>query len=289
MSVNPLSNVDWKLLESRLIWAYSSPVKPTYRDMVVRQRGVVSARRLLRGTAVYIIGRETFRCGPGEWFFTPETTFHQRLSADAENVSLQFRLHWPTGQSLFQHDRLIRIPLRDAEGFDRCCARLCAPDGQAPFDAPHALRGWKGAASDHLQLEACFGQCVAAYAELMTRVGVTETRMARLPPAVAEAVGYIKARSGHQNITVGELARRSGLSVSRFSRLFREQLGKAPSEYVAERRLEQVTLAMLAGAGSLKTLAYGAGFGSPQQFSRWFKAQTKLSPRGWLSQAVPRG
>lgn len=273
-------------MDCSLTWAYSAPVNPRYRDVTSYQRDFLSARRFLRGEAVYTIGRETFRCGPGEWIFTPEGVLHQRLSADAVHESIRFRLHWPTGRPLFRHERLIRVPEGEAREFTRRSTRLCAHLKRSVTDPPQAFRILVSDVAEHLEIEADFRRWTVAYVALMRAAGVSENRLEALSPRLSQALSYIQANGRRGKVEVQGIARHCGVSVSRFNRLFVEQFGEAPSGFIARRRLEYVMQAILAEGMALKTAAYEFGFGSPQNFSRWFRTQTGRSPQRWLRETI---
>lgn len=280
---------NWSFLECTLIWAYSADVAPGNREVHSEQRGILSARRFLRGSGVYTFGREVIRCGPGEWLFTPEGKFHQKLSSDARHDSIRFRLHWPTGRALFPHERPIRVPEAEATEFTRCAAWLCSHLTGTVLAPSQEFRRVSSDVLTHLRIEANFRRLTVAYAELMRRAGVVECGMEAMEPRLANALAYINANIRHEAIGVRTLARRCGLSVSRFNRLFGERFGEAPSSFIARKRLDRVVQAVVVEGLSLKAAAYELGFGSPQNFSRWFKARTGMSPQAWFSGMRARG
>lgn len=278
--MSPRAN--WSLLDCELLWAYSADVADQHRAKWSDQHGFLSARRFLRGGGVYTFGRETIRTGPGEWLFTPDGRYHQRLSADARHESIRFRLHWPTGRPLFRHERPLRIPVEEAREFTRLSTRLCSRLTGEVIAPTLEFRRVPGDALAHLRLEAEFQVWIVTYAELMRKAGVAENDPGIIDPRVADAVAYVDARSRHESVEVMTLARRAGLSVSRFNRLFVAETGQTPSAFVAQRRMHRVVRALLGEGAALKTLAYEMGFGSPAHFSRWFKTQAGVSPRRWL-------
>jgi AraC-like DNA-binding protein len=80
-------------------------------------------------------------------------------------------------------------------------------------------------------------------------------------------------------MSVDELARRSGLSSTRLSRLFKQQTGVALVDFRNRQRIERYL--QLYGTGQRMTMldaALEAGFGSYPQFHRVFKRVTGRSP-----------
>jgi AraC-like DNA-binding protein len=97
-------------------------------------------------------------------------------------------------------------------------------------------------------------------------------------PAVERAARLIRDEDTALNLDA--LARRSGLSPHRLSRLFKEQTGIALVDFRNRQRVERFLA--IYGAGQRHTMldaALAAGFGSYPQFHRVFKRLTGHSPR----------
>ena len=96
-------------------------------------------------------------------------------------------------------------------------------------------------------------------------------------PAVEKAARLIRHESNL--LSLGELARRAGLSAPRLSRLFKQQTGIALVDFRNRQRVEKFL--EIYGAGQRRTMldaALEAGFGSYPQFHRVFKRVTGRSP-----------
>lgn len=105
-------------------------------------------------------------------------------------------------------------------------------------------------------------------------------------PAVEKAARLIRDETATSKLD--ELARRSGLSPARLSRLFKQQTGVALVDFRNRQRIERFL--HLYGTGQrLKMLdaALEAGFGSYPQFHRVFKQVMGCSP-GNYRQKIPR-
>lgn len=97
-------------------------------------------------------------------------------------------------------------------------------------------------------------------------------------PAVEKAARLI--RDDGNKLNLEELARRSGLSAHRLSRLFKQQTGIALVDFRNRQRIEKFL--QIYGTGQRLTMldaALNAGFGSYPQFHRVFKRVTGRSPR----------
>jgi AraC-like DNA-binding protein len=96
-------------------------------------------------------------------------------------------------------------------------------------------------------------------------------------PAVEKAARLIRDETSALNLD--ELARRSGLSPARLSRLFKQQTGVALVDFRNRQRIERFL--QLYGTGQRLTMldaALEAGFGSYPQFHRVFKRVLGCSP-----------
>jgi AraC-like DNA-binding protein len=81
-----------------------------------------------------------------------------------------------------------------------------------------------------------------------------------------------------EKLTVGSLASVACLSPSHFLRVFKQETGKSPMEYVNDLRMERVKKLLLAGDKSMTQIALDCGFGSPSYLSACFHKQYKLTP-----------
>lgn len=98
-----------------------------------------------------------------------------------------------------------------------------------------------------------------------------------LHPAVARAVAFL--RSFGDDLSLGHLAQRCGLSATRLSRLFKQQMGLSLVQYRTHFRVQHFISRF--GRGDTENMlesALRAGFGSYPQFHRAFWQVTGYSP-----------
>ncbi|HEY3761677.1 MAG TPA: helix-turn-helix transcriptional regulator [Verrucomicrobiae bacterium] len=123
---------------------------------------------------------------------------------------------------------------------------------------------------------------LAAWQRFERAAGVSITDV---HPAVERAARLI--RNDSTTLGLDELARRSGLSAHRLSRLFKQQTGIALVDFRNRQRIEKFL--QLYGAGQHRTMldaALDAGFGSYPQFHRVFKRVTGRSPADYRSERI---
>ncbi|WP_374570787.1 helix-turn-helix transcriptional regulator [Phenylobacterium sp.] len=82
-------------------------------------------------------------------------------------------------------------------------------------------------------------------------------------------------------IAVGDLARAARLSVSYFSRAFKETYGEPPHAFILGRRVSHAQLLMISGDEALSQIAVACGFADQAHFSRVFKRATGANPKAW--------
>jgi AraC-like DNA-binding protein len=91
-------------------------------------------------------------------------------------------------------------------------------------------------------------------------------------------LAFIHERYNEQ-LSLAALARHAGMSISRFSCLFRESLGTSPLEYVAATRMREARKLLRTPGQSIAEVAYAVGFQDSNYFSRSFKQHHGMSPR----------
>ncbi len=96
--------------------------------------------------------------------------------------------------------------------------------------------------------------------------------------AVTErAIQYIDDNLG-ESLKVGEIADTLKVDPAYLSRAFKADVGVAPSEYLAQRRI-QLAKELLLSPLRITDVAYRAGYSSISQFNRNFRKQTGMSPK----------
>jgi AraC-like DNA-binding protein len=103
---------------------------------------------------------------------------------------------------------------------------------------------------------------------------------------VKRAVAYM-----HQNYTRPlarwEIAEAIGVSENYFSRLFKQELGLSPWDYLNRFRISQAKELLRRTDGSIKCIAGQVGFKDQRYFSRVFHTQTGLSPSEFRERSAP--
>ncbi len=103
-------------------------------------------------------------------------------------------------------------------------------------------------------------------------------------PQLAKALADIHADVG-RGWTVGELARRAGMSRSVFARRFSEAVGSAPVEYLLRWRMALAKDALLHGRGTLDEVAETVGYKSASAFSTAFSHRVGCPPSDYAARS----
>ncbi|RAP77670.1 AraC family transcriptional regulator [Paenibacillus montanisoli] len=106
---------------------------------------------------------------------------------------------------------------------------------------------------------------LAAYADKTPEFAVSS-----YPVQIANSIAYIEEHLA-EPLTIESIARQSGWSHEHFTRMFVAAVGISPKRMLLERRLHRAEELMMKGAGTVKQIAYLAGFGDEHHFSKMYK------------------
>ena len=117
----------------------------------------------------------------------------------------------------------------------------------------------------------------ASLAEFMNADTHREPRLNSHNTKIEEICNEIRRRPSRQ-YDLDQLAKQLNCSQRHFNRLFKGFMGVAPKEYIQEKRLETAKDMLLSSSLPIGRVAELVGFADIYYFSKWFKAQTGLSP-----------
>jgi transcriptional regulator GlxA family with amidase domain len=107
-------------------------------------------------------------------------------------------------------------------------------------------------------------------------------------PRIQCAVDII-SQDYRRRISLAELARTVGLSVSHFAHLFQREIGVSPARFLRELRFRQAEQLIKATALPLSEVLVLAGITERSHFMRAFKQRHGLSPSKFRAQCSPAG
>lgn len=153
---------------------------------------------------------------------------------------------------------------------------VCTPEDEGAFIAP--IEGFiDGLSQGHRLHEPTVSAQI--YSMLMALYAAPEAHTFRVSEmrAINLAIEHIL---GHldQPLTVDDVARQSGYSVSYFSRLFSQATGMSPHQYILRARMDRAKELLHATRLSIQTIAFETGYGSAASFSYTFRRVVGMSP-----------
>lgn len=120
---------------------------------------------------------------------------------------------------------------------------------------------------------------------LCTELQNTGEIPSRISALVRRAEEHLAAQS-MENVDLEALARRLGVGYSYFRRIFREQTGLSPWQYLLRSRLARARRLLSSGNETLASVAETSGFGSAFHLSAAFKKAHGISPDAWRKQTM---
>ncbi len=101
---------------------------------------------------------------------------------------------------------------------------------------------------------------------------------------LAFAINYIR-QNLHRKLSLEQIAKMAYLSKSNFFKLFKQELGLSPNEFITRERIGQAKQ-LLKLQKSVKEVAYQTGFADANYFIKTFKAMVGLTPKTYQMQVV---
>lgn len=178
----------------------------------------------------------------------------------------------------------------DAEYFERLAADADVRRPRSGFTpsrlpplrslSPLVMQAWAGVLDSQNAAWEELGIRLASHSlELAASVGSRSRRAPLNAEAlVARAVRDID-RHPAEDQTLGQLARRAGLSPYHFLRTFQRVTGVTPHQYVLRTRLRHAAARLLAEPERVLDIALDCGFGDVSNFNRAFRTEFGMSPR----------
>ena len=242
-------------------YAGSSPFPPHHHDEL-------ELNLVRRGQAAYLVkeGRIELPAGTLIWLRPGGSHRLVDVSADYQAWTLNFR------RRLVQRvcTSAMLAPLRRRRG-----ANLWRRLSRAQTRRLDGLFGQTAHAPDVAVYNAALAHALAqSFVEFELQTDGPQATAVH--PAVHRAVELLA--NTEETLDLSQLATRCGLSAPHLSRLFKQQVGVALTEFRNRRRVERTLVLLANPETTLTDAAYAAGFGSYVQFHRVFKRQMGYAP-----------
>lgn len=160
---------------------------------------------------------------------------------------------------------------------------------EAGFSHDHHVMDDNGSVGEVLKSIIDCGMC--RYSKLMSRVwsffeATAENNMLRAAEQdnvklyITDAESYIISRI-HGNVTVNEVASYLNIDRSYLSRIFKQEKGMSPKQYIMAMKMEMAAESLKKANSSVKAAAAGIGYTAQQDFSKAFRKKYGMSPSEW--------
>ena len=111
-----------------------------------------------------------------------------------------------------------------------------------------------------------------------------------LPSTVARVTRAVRMieRNASSELSLGDLARKAGLSPYHFLRTFQQVTGVTPHQYLRRTRVREAAARLASDKEKVLEVALDCGFGDVSTFNRAFQAEFGVSPRTYRARADRR-
>lgn len=260
---------------------------------------------VIKGCAEYILSNQRYKLAPGNivWLFPGQEHQLAKTDPNFEMYVIVFK------EKLFKNILLLkdkynvlseqnpigsfcrRVSLSSIEKLERVCESLCElnikKDVMSPayYYAGQAFgfkKNSKYLHADPVILNAGLSYLMTIGWHLFITEGAEEKKEI-LNPSVERAVSLLKAFP-EKDYGLANLSVECGISSSRLSRLFNEQIGLSIVDYKNKLKLEYFINCIRNNPDySISEACYVAGFGSYSQFYKTFRQSFGISPKAYFS------
>lgn len=276
--------IDWSSLQFFLMWIYEAP--PHSGKIFTKRSEFFSMWLIRKGSVEITADGRTLRASEGQWVVRELGPCSQEFSPDAEILSVNFGLHWPTGEDflnvrktvIFEADRYPRL-----EVTARHLLRLVESQVGKAF---HVLQAQRVDLHVFLDLQRELLNWVGVFVDTMTQEGMTATRLGITDARIIRATKLLNQWPLDTPIEQSLLAKEAGVTIQHLDRLFAKELHMSPGRYFEARRLGQAKRCLATTSDSIKETAFRLGFRSESHFSRWFKQHESVSPTVYRKNSI---
>jgi AraC family transcriptional regulator of arabinose operon len=247
------------------------------------------------GTAYYRVGHVQLTVSTGDLYLVHRDTPFEHRSAGAVAWSRHFVEFEPwqgwlpgapfvrVSDGLYRAHIGLRQSRQDIEdAFRRLINHVRSRDVAAALGHPRRKHLMGDVAEARKQL------AVTALREILQLAGCDAVETTRLDPRIVAALHVVTGDLSADH-DIDALATAAGLSPSRFTHLFREQVGVPIGRAIRTLRLQEAALLLAYGGASVATVAEEVGFSTLYYFSRAFRRAYGVSPRAYRERSrTPR-
>lgn len=260
---------------------------------------------VIRGCAEYVLSNQRYKLTPGSivWLFPGQEHLLTKTDANFKMYVIVFK------EELFKSTQLLkekynvlsepnpvgsfcrRVSLSSIQKLERVCESLCELNAKkevispAYYYAGQAFGFTKNSEylhTDPVLLNAGLSYLMTIGWHLFITEGAEE-RKEVLNTSVEKAI-YLLKTFPEKDFSLADLSVECGVSSSRLSRLFNEQIGLSIVDYKNKLKLESFIYCKKNNQDySISEVCYMVGFGSYSQFYKIFRQSFGISPKAYFS------
>lgn len=251
------------------IGRFDHPNGAEHRDPPIEAAEEFSASLVEAGSFEVQVGRKWWQLQPGDIFVTfPGLVYRCRHYGRADDRCLSVT---------YSHDFAPDI-------VDRSATRNSIPTVLPAGNRLKYLYGrMKAPGSDHsttMAAEAAAADVLGALQHPAEQKRLYREGQLAWYAERVDAARDLLERQFNQNHTLAALARNAGMSTFHFARIFSELAGRAPHQYLLERRLERAARRLREGATVTET-CFAVGFQNLSHFIRSFERRYGFTPSAY--------
>lgn len=158
---------------------------------------------------------------------------------------------------------------------------------------PNVIQEIFSSLTDHMKSDAVYAHLLAKsklmeiFSYYVMNINVDEIIFKNLSSIekLSKILAYIDSHIEH-NITIHELAEIAYMHPNYFIRLFKQQIGVPPIQYIARKKIEKAKELLISTQASVGEIAHDLGFSDLYYFSKQFKKNVGLTPSEYRQGAV---
>lgn len=274
---------EWQHVQLRVIRAYRDAVPKGSCKMWTTPGNSNAVWCILEGCVDLFDerGERLLHANAGEWVFKPPIRkLYQCFSDGAKIISIWFKLlHMPTGRPMCTLVAPFSVPCADEPELETLADSILVL-GKSEAASPTRLKifRWELTMQQYHILQARLHGFVAKCVELMQQKGATLVTADKTDRRVLDAARMLNSRGFTGSVPYDNLLPEIGISRVQLDRLFLQELGVTPKQYMDRQILAKAVEMLADERASIKSISFDLGFKSPAHFCSWFRRQTGVTP-----------
>jgi AraC-like DNA-binding protein len=284
-NLKQLRYIDWNNLHFALEWIYDAT--PAQRTHVGHHHFAGLSAWLIRRGGLTISGSGVkVEARAGDWVFPPFRADHRSFSDDLQIVSIRFRASWGGDNELYQESIPHRCSSKDHPGLERSARQLLAAAGPRLTTCKNEMMRQPVDIHHYAKIQRIFMKWIQEYLVVLDELGVQPHQVQITDERVRDAKTYLDAVPLDTTVREQALAEKVGISVAQLNRLFVKDIGVTPMAYFNERKFGYAKDTLINSVTPLKQIGLELGHGDQANFTNWFRAKAKMSPKAFRREAM---